>query len=100
MLCVKKLSYYLDNSNIALWSDYLLQRMFLEKNTLKRKVNNWAVEISPFKTKYEYIEGIKILWLINRLIKIDPDIQLGPEARGHEQCYYVFDSLANISMVP
>ena len=58
-MSVKKLPYYLVDSEITLHSDHLPFRKFLEKNTLNSKVNNWVVEISPCKIKFEYIKGIK-----------------------------------------
>ena len=47
-MSVKKLAYYLETANITLPSDHLPLEKFLAKNTLNSKVNNWAVEISPF----------------------------------------------------
>ena len=58
-MSVKKLDYYLQDAEITLRSDHLPLRKFLEKKTLNAKVNNWAVEISPYKIKFEYIKGIK-----------------------------------------
>ena len=46
-MSIKKLDYY------------LVDMEFLNKNTLNSKVNNWAVEISPFHITFEYIKGIK-----------------------------------------
>ena len=46
---VRKLTYYLEDANVLLRSDHLPLKKFLEKNTLNSKVNNWAVEISPFR---------------------------------------------------
>ena len=34
-------------------------KKFLAKNTLNSKVNNWAIEISPFQIIFEYIKVIK-----------------------------------------
>ena len=61
---VRKLTYYLEDADVLLRSDHLPLKKFLEKNTLNDKVNNWAVEISPFRIHFEYIKGIKIPWLI------------------------------------
>ena len=55
---IKKLSYYLEDAEIILRSDHLPLKKFLQKNTLNTKVNNWAVEISPYKIQFEYIKGI------------------------------------------
>ena len=56
---IKKLSYYLEDADIVLRSDHLPLKKFLQKNTLNSKVNNWTVEISPYRIKFEYIKGIK-----------------------------------------
>ena len=67
----------------------------MAKNTLNSKVNNWAIEISPFWIKFEYIKGIKNTPAdtMSCLINIDPQIQLEPEPGGHEFGYYTFDQL-------
>ena len=57
---IKELSYYLEDAEIILRSDHLPLKKFLQKNTLNTKVNNWAVEISPYDIQFEYIKGIKI----------------------------------------
>ena len=56
---IKKLTYYLEDADITLRSDHLPLKKFLAKNTLNSKVNNWAIEISPFWITFEYIKGIK-----------------------------------------
>ena len=56
---IKKLTYYLEDADVTLRSDHLPLKKFLAKNTLNSKVNNWAIEISPFKITFEYIKGIK-----------------------------------------
>ena len=50
---VKKLAYYLEDADIMLRSGHLPLKRFLAKNTLNSKVNNWAVEISPFRIAFE-----------------------------------------------
>ena len=47
-MSIKKLAYYLEDAYIKLRSDHLPLKKFLAKNTLNSKVNNWAIEISPF----------------------------------------------------
>ena len=47
-MSIKKLAYYLDDADITPGSDHLPLKKFLAKNTLYSKVNNWAIEISPF----------------------------------------------------
>ena len=58
-MSIKKLAYYLEDADVTLRSDHLPLKKFLAKNTLNSKVNNWAIEISPFQITFEYIKGIK-----------------------------------------
>ena len=62
---------------------------------MNTKVNNWAVEISPFKITFEYIRGIKntLVDTMSRLIALDPDNQLVDESEGFEYGYYAFDNI-------
>ena len=75
-MSIKKLTYYLEDAEITLRSDHLPLKRFLQRNTLNTKVNNWAVEISPFKITFEYIKGIKntLADTMSRLVALDPDI--------------------------
>ena len=97
-MSIKKLDYYLVDADITLRSDHLPLKKFLNKNTLNSKVNNWAVEISPFRITFEYIRGIKntLADTISHLITIDPDTKLLPEEQGCEYGYYLFDPLPPI----
>ena len=92
---IKKLSYYLEDSDIILKSDHLPLKKFLQKNTLNSKVNNWAVEISPYRIKFEYIKGIKntLADTMSRLIKINPEAKLQPEQEGYEFGYHAFEDM-------
>ena len=80
---IKKLSYYLEDADIVLRSDHLPLKKFLHKNTLNTKVNNWAVEISPYRIQFEYIKGIKntLADTMSRLIQIDPEARQNPGNR-------------------
>ena len=73
-MSVKKLPCYLEDADITLRSDHLPLKKSLAKNTLNSKVNNWAVESSPFRITFEYIKGIKNTFAntMSRLIEIDP----------------------------
>ena len=92
---IKKLSYYLEDAEIILRSDHLPLKKILQKNTLNTKVNNWAVEISPYKIQFEYIKGIKntLADTMNRLIQIDPEAKLCPEQEGYEFGYHVLKDM-------
>ena len=94
-MSIKKLTYYLEDADITLRSDHLPLKKFLAKNTLNSKVNNWAIEISPFWITFEYIKGIKntLADTMSRLIEIDSQVQQEPEPEGYEFGYYVFDNL-------
>ena len=94
-MSIKKLTYCLEDADITLRSDHLPLKKYLVKNTLNSKVNNWAVEISPFRITFEYIKGIKntLADTMNRLIDIDLQIQPEPEPEGYEFGYYTFDQL-------
>ena len=90
-MSIKKLAYYLEDADITLRSDHLPLKKFLAKNTLNSKVNNWAIEISPFHITFEYIKGIKNTLArdtMSCLINIDPQIQSKPELEGHEFGYF------------
>ena len=94
-MSIQKLPYYLEDADITLRSDHLPLKKFLAKNTLNSKVNNWAIEISPFCITFEYIKGIKntLADTMSCLINIDPQIQSEPEPEGHEFGYYMLDPL-------
>ena len=66
---------------------------------LTSKVNNWAVEISPFRIMFEYIKGVKNTCAdtMSCLIDIDPDTEMPSEEPGCEFGYYLFDPLPPIS---
>ena len=94
-MSIKKLTYYLEDAEITLRSDHLPLKRFLQRNILNTKVNNWAVEISPFKITFEYIKGIKntLVDTMSRLIALDPDNQLVDEPECFEYGYYAFDNI-------
>ena len=100
-MSIKKLTYYLEDAEITLRSDHLPLKRFLKRNTLNTKVNNWAVEISPFKITFEYIMGIKntLVDTMSRLIALDPDNQLVDKPEGFEYGYYAFDNIDPIKTV-
>ena len=47
-LPVRKLSFYLTNADVLIKSDHLPLKKFLKQNTMKSKVNNWAVELKMY----------------------------------------------------
>ena len=97
-MSVKKLSFYLDQAEILLRSDYLPLKKFLQKNTLNSKVNNWAMELESFYIQFEYTQGSKniLMDILSRLIDINQDTQLPPEEQGYEFGYAVFEELPKV----
>ena len=61
-MSIKKKAYYLEDADITLRSDHLPLRKFLAKNTLNSKVNNWAIEISPFQLLSSILRELRILY--------------------------------------
>ena len=99
-MSIKKLAYYLEDADITLRSHHLPLKKFLAKNTLNSKVNNWAIEISPFCITFQYIKGIKNILAntMSRLINIDPQVQQDSEPEGYEFSYYTFDTLPTLEV--
>ena len=99
-MSIKKLAYYLDDADITLQNDHLPLKKFLAKNTLNSKVNNWAIEISPFCITFKYIKGIKNILAntMSQLINIDPQIQQESEPKGYKFGYYTFDTLPTLEV--
>ena len=99
-MSIKNLAYYLEDVVITLRSDHLPLKKSLANNTLNSKVNNWAIEISPFHITFEYIKGIKntLADTMSRLIDIDPQVQQESEPEGYEFRYYTFDTLPTLEV--
>ena len=95
MQYIPPLKSYLEDADIILRSDHLPLKKFLQKNTLNSKVNNRAVEISPCRIQFEYIEGIKntLADTMSRLVQIDPESKLQPEQEGYEFGYHAFEDM-------
>ena len=99
-MSIKKLAYYLEDADITLQSDHLPLMKFLAKNTLNSKVNDWAIEISPFHITFEYIKGIKntLADTVSQLVNINSQIQQDSEPEGYEFGYYTFDTLPTLEV--
>ena len=98
-MSVKKLSFYIDSAKIAVKSDHLPLKKFLEKNTLKSKVNNWAVELESQNITFEYIPRIRntLVDTLSRLIEMDENIKLQPDEGGKEFGYFSFEELPPVT---
>ena len=73
-------------------------RNFYKRIPWNTKVNNWAIEISPYRIQFQYIKGIKntLADTMSRLIQIDPEAKLNPEPEGYEFGYHAFEDLEPI----
>ena len=73
---VKKLGFYLTDTEITLRSDHLPLKKFLLQNTSNRMVNNWAVELETFIIHFEHISGIwnTLADILSRIIRVDQDM--------------------------
>ena len=85
-MSVRKLSFYLTNTDVLIRSDNLLLKKFLTQNTMNSKVNNWAVEVESYNLKFEYIQDVQntLTDTLSRLLEIDPDVALPAEPQGTE----------------
>ena len=90
----------MEDADVTLRIDHLPLKKFLARNTLNSKVNNWAIEISPFRITFEYLKGIKntLADTMSRFIDIDPQVQPEPEPEGYELGYYTFDELPELEV--
>ena len=61
-MSIKKLTYYLQDGDVILRSDHLPLKIFFAQNTLNSKVNNWAIEISPFRSLLNTLKELKTPW--------------------------------------
>ena len=61
-------------------------------------MNNWAVEIFPYRIKFECIKGIKnaLADTMSRLIQIDHEAKLQPEQEGYDFGYHAFEDIEPI----
>ena len=97
-MSVKKLAFYLTDADVLLKSDHLPLKKFLQKNTLNKKVNNWAMELEAFNIRFKHVSGKANILVdtLSRLIDLDPDARLDPENAGWEFGYYIFESLPKL----
>ena len=72
--------------------------MFLEKNTLNSKVNNWAAGLESQNITFEYIPPIRntLADTLSRLIEMDENIKLQPE-EDKEFGYFPFEELPPVT---
>ena len=54
----KNFNIYLEDAHITLCTDQLPWKKFLHKSTLNAEVNNWAIEFSVYRIKFEFIKEV------------------------------------------
>ena len=76
-MSVRRLSFYVTDTEVTIRSDHLPLKKFLNKQTMNSKVNNWAVELEQFRLHLEWIPGTQNLLAdsLNRLLDVVPDAQ-------------------------
>ena len=90
---VTKNAYYLDGAFCTIMTDHKPIKNFLERKTNNPKVNNWAVELSCYQLKVQFISGKKntLADAFSRLIEKEIAVKLEPEKDGMEFGYFAFD---------
>ena len=100
-MAVRKLSFYITDAEVTIKCDHLPLKKFLQKQTLKAKVNNWAVELEQFNLKLEWIQGVKntLADSLSRLLEVDPEAKPQAEKEGHEFGTFCFENVSEISEI-
>ena len=91
-MSIRKLSFYITDTEVIINCDHLPLKKFLQKQTLNAKVNNWAVELEQFILMLEWIQGIKNMLVdsLSRLLEVDPRAKIQQEKEGCEFGTYCF----------
>ena len=94
-MSVKRLTFYLMDSETTIKTDHRPLKKFLEKTTLNAKVNNWAIELEQFKLKIDWIMGRKntLADVLSRLLEVIPEAEPEKEQEGHEFGVPCFEEL-------
>ena len=94
-MSVRRLSFYVTDAEVTIRSDHLPLKMFLSKQTMNSKVNNWAVELEQFQLHLEWIPGTRNLLAdsLSRLLDVVPDAQKTKEPDDQEFSSYCFEEL-------
>ena len=94
-MSVRRLSFYVTDAEVTIRSDHLPLKMFLNKQTMNSKVNNWAVELEQFRLHLEWIPGTRNLLAnsLSRLLDVAPDAKKTKEPDDQEFGSYCFEEL-------
>ena len=94
-MSVRRLSFYVTDTELTIRSDHLPLKKFLKKQMLNSKVNNWAIELDQFRLHLEWIPESRnpLADSLSRLIDVVPDAQQPDEPKGHKFGSYCFKEL-------
>ena len=94
-MSVRRLSFYVTDSEVTIRSNHLPLKKFLNKQTMNLKVNNWAVELEQFRLHLEWIPGSRNLLAdsLSRLLDVVPDAQNSKEPDDQEFSSDCFEEL-------
>ena len=94
-MSVRRLSFYVTDTEVTIRSDHLPLKKFLNKQTMNSKVNNWAVELEQFRLHLEWIPGTRNLLAdsLSRLLDVIPDAKKINEPDDQEFGSYCFEEL-------
>jgi hypothetical protein len=100
-MSVRKLTFFITDADITIYTDHLPLKRFLERKTQNEKVNNWALELEQFRIKVYHIKGIKntLADTLSRLIDKNIASAAIPEPNGEEFGYALFDPVV-INQLP
>ena len=94
-MSVRRLSFYVTDTEVTIRSDHLPLKKFLNKQTMNSKVNNWAVELEQFRLHLEWIPGTRNLLAdsLSRLLDVVRDAKKTKEPDDQEFGSYCFEDL-------
>ena len=94
-MSIKRLSFYVTDTDVIIRSDHLPLKKFLNKQTMNSKVNNWAVELQQFRLQLEWIPRSCNLLVdsLSCLIDVVPDVQQVKEPKDQKFRSYCFKEL-------
>ena len=100
-MSVRRLSFYVMDTEVTIRSDHLPLKKFLNKQTMNSKVNNWAVELEQFRLHLEWIPGTRNLLVdsLSRLLDVVPDAQKTKEPDDQEFGSYCFEELEPVKVM-
>ena len=99
-MAFRKFSFYLEGAFTNLRCDHAPLEKFLQGKTLNNKVNNWGIELSNFKIKFQHIKGKKNIMAdaLSRLKHLDLYDSQDPEPVGQEFGHTILENLPPVTI--